>query len=63
MLEGSHLIAGGGLVPAHMKQVYQSELPHFLEAINAGREDIRFALPNEMIDAIGKTNVSSTNSK
>lgn len=36
----------------HMKQVYKSELPHFLEAINARREDIRFALPKEMIGAI-----------
>ena len=36
----------------HTKQVYKSELPHFLEAINARREDIRFALPKEMIGAI-----------
>ena len=36
----------------HMKQVYKSELPHFLEAINARREDIRFALPKEMIGAM-----------
>lgn len=36
----------------HMKQVYKSELLHFLEAINARREDIRFALPKEMIGAI-----------
>ena len=37
---------------AHMKQVYKSELPHFLDAINARREDIRFVLPKEMIGVI-----------
>lgn len=36
----------------HMKQVYQSELPHFLESIDAKRDDIRYALPEEMINAI-----------
>ncbi|MCH5174538.1 MAG: hypothetical protein J1F40_01460 [Prevotellaceae bacterium] len=37
---------------ARMKQVYQSELPHFLESIDAKRNDIRYALPEEMINAI-----------
>ena len=37
---------------ARMKRVYQSELPHFLEAIDAKRDDVRFVLPGEMIRAI-----------
>lgn len=36
----------------HMKQTYKDELPHFLEAIHANKEDIRYALPKEMISAI-----------
>ena len=48
----THSFTHGNEANVHMKQVYQSELPHFLEAINAGREDIRFALPKEMIGAI-----------
>lgn len=35
-----------------MKQVYQSELSHFLESIDAKRDDIRYALPEEMINAM-----------
>lgn len=35
-----------------MKRVYQGELPHFLEAIDAKRDDSRYALPQEMITAI-----------
>lgn len=38
----------------HMKEVYQKELPHFLEAIDAKQYDIRYALPKEMINAIEK---------
>lgn len=37
---------------ARMKQVYQSELSHFLESIDAKRDDIRYALPEEMINAM-----------
>ena len=37
---------------ARMKQVYQSELHHFLESICAKREDIRYTLPEGMINAI-----------
>lgn len=33
----------------HMKQVYQSELPHFLEAITSGQSDLRHSLPEEMV--------------
>lgn len=58
----TYSFACGNGAHAHMRQVYLSELPHFLEAINAGREDIRFALPKEMIDAIEKISVSPANS-
>lgn len=37
---------------AHMKEVYRNELPHFLEAITSEREDVRFSLPQGMIEAI-----------
>ena len=37
---------------AHMKTVYAGELPHFLEAINAQKEDQRFSLPPAMIEII-----------
>ena len=37
---------------AHMKQVYQTELPHFLTAIRSQRADKRFSLPEEMIKEI-----------
>ncbi|MCF0196626.1 MAG: hypothetical protein HUK03_05255 [Bacteroidaceae bacterium] len=33
----------------HMLDVYAHEWPHFLESINAHNDDIRFALPTEMI--------------
>ena len=36
----------------HMHEVYQSEWPHFIEAINAHSGDIRFALPSDMIKEI-----------
>ena len=36
----------------HMKNVYQKEQPHFLEAITTSVDDMRFALPNEMIERI-----------
>lgn len=37
---------------AHMKDVYRNELPHFLEAINAASDDIRFSLPQSMIEEL-----------
>ena len=37
---------------AHMKQVYQTELPHFLTEIRSQRADKRFSLPEEMIKEI-----------
>ena len=37
---------------AHMKGVYQKELPHFLEAITTDMDDIRFSLPQAMINEI-----------
>lgn len=33
----------------HMKQVYQTELPHFLEAIKSTQSDVRYSLPDEMV--------------
>ena len=36
----------------HMRKVYQNEWPHFLEAIDAKREDRRFQLPISMIEDI-----------
>ena len=38
----------------HMKSVYRKELPHFMEAISTNNEDLRFALPQQMIDEIEK---------
>jgi len=38
----------------HMKDVYRREMPHFLEAINAHSDDLRFGLPQIMIDEIYK---------
>jgi hypothetical protein len=38
----------------HMKSVYRKELPHFMEAITTNNEDLRFALPQQMIDEIEK---------
>ena len=38
----------------HMKQVYKTELPHFLEVINAHSTDPRLALPQVMIDDINR---------
>ena len=37
---------------AHMKEVYRNEMPHFIEAITTNSDDVRFALPHEMIDKI-----------
>ncbi len=42
----------GNEANAHMKQVYQTELPHFMEAIRTNQDDVRFALPEEMISAV-----------
>lgn len=42
----------GDAANVHMRQVYQSELPHFLDALDAHCEDTRYALPQEMICAI-----------
>ena len=38
----------------HMKDVYQQELPHFLAAITAQNDDIRFTLPQAMVEEIGQ---------
>lgn len=38
----------------HMKEVYQKELPHFLEAIETSVNDCRFALPPLMVGEIEK---------
>lgn len=36
----------------HMRQVYRSEWPHFLEAITSDKTDVRYSLPKEMVDEI-----------
>ena len=38
----------------HMAQVYRRELPHFLNAIDAQSEDVRFSLPVMMLEEINK---------
>ena len=43
---------GQGEANAHMREVYKSELPHFLDAINAPSSDIRFSLPDVVINEI-----------
>lgn len=42
----------GNEANVHMKGVYQKELPHFMEAITAWVDDVRFSLPQAMIDRI-----------
>lgn len=37
---------------AHMRDVYRKEMPHFLAAITADTDDIRFGLPKEMTDLL-----------
>ena len=64
----SYSCRGSDSANNHMREVYKSELPHFLEAINAVNdtkldtdpEDSRFFLPHRMIDKIEKTINSST---
>lgn len=36
----------------HMKQVYAKEWPHFIKAINAESKDIRFSLPQMMLEEV-----------
>ncbi len=36
----------------HMRDVYRGELPHFLYAITANTDDVRFSLPQDMVDEI-----------
>ena len=43
---------GNGEANAHMREVYRKELPHFLDAINAHNCDIRFSLPEVIIEEI-----------
>jgi (p)ppGpp synthase/HD superfamily hydrolase len=38
----------------HMAQVYRQELPHFLDAIDAHNDDVRFHLPETMLEEINK---------
>ncbi len=42
----------GNEANTHMKEVYRKELPHFLASIDAKSDDLRFSLPDEMIDII-----------
>ena len=50
----SYSFTHGNDLNAHMKGVYQKELPHFLEAITTSMDDIRFALPKKMIERINQ---------
>ena len=43
---------GHGEANEHMREVYKNELPHFLDAINAPSSDIRFSLPDVVINEI-----------
>lgn len=43
-----------GSINTHMQNVYITEFPHFLDAINAKKEDQRFFLPEAMIERIKK---------
>ena len=36
----------------HMREVYQREWPHFIGAIRVMGDDLRFSLPQEMIEAV-----------
>lgn len=38
----------------HMAHVYRQELPHFLDAIDAHSDDVRFHLPETMLEEINK---------
>ncbi len=46
----SYSCVGHDKLNLRMRGVYQEELPHFLEAINAHSDDIRFSVPQELID-------------
>lgn len=48
----THSFTHGNKSNNHMKEVYRSELPHFIEAINAHSDDPRLALPQPMIDEL-----------
>ncbi|MDD6507497.1 MAG: hypothetical protein PUF39_09000, partial [Prevotellaceae bacterium] len=37
---------------SHMKAVYQSEWPHFINSISSDKADARYSLPQEMIQEI-----------
>lgn len=43
---------GHGKANDYMREVYKEELPHFLEAIDAHSSDIRFSLPEVVINEI-----------
>lgn len=45
---------GTNAANCHMKEVYRREMPHFLQAITVGTEDMRFLLPQEMLLSINK---------
>ena len=44
----------GNEANAHMKEVYSNEWPHFIEAISTQGSDIRFSLPETMLEEIKK---------
>lgn len=43
---------GTNAANSHMKEVYRREMPHFLQAISVDTDDVRFMLPQEMLQAI-----------
>ncbi len=48
----THSFSGTNEANNHMHQVYQSEWPHFREAISVGSDDGRFRLPVAMIEEV-----------
>lgn len=50
----TYSFTNGNDANAHMKAVYQKELPHFLEAITVKNDDKRYGLPEDMIAALKK---------
>lgn len=48
----TYSFTNGNEANAHMKGVYQKELPHFMEAITVGNGDKRYNLPEDMVAAL-----------
>lgn len=50
----TYSFTNGDEANVHMAQVYRQELPHFLNAIDAHSDDVRFCLPEMMLEEINK---------